>query len=103
MRRRTTIMAVSQATLHPTRPAAARKLDEAAKVQIDRLFRRGVSPEILAGQFGLSRARIERVLTERRALRLLEQKLDFMPDPSYERPGVEAEILAPMPESVETR
>ena len=79
-------------------PGGSRRLDEAAKREIDRLIRRGVSVEVLADRFGLGASRIERVLTEMRARRLLETKLEFMPDPSFDAPGAEAEILAPMPE-----
>jgi RNA polymerase primary sigma factor len=78
--------------------APARRLDEAAKVEIDRLARRGVSRDVLAERWRQTPARIERVLTEMRARRLKEYKLDFMPDPSFEQRGAEAEILAPLPE-----
>ena len=79
-------------------PGGSRRLDEAAKREIDRLIRRGVSVEVLADQFGLGASRIERVINEMRARRLLETKLEFMYDPSFDAPGAEAEILAPMPE-----
>jgi RNA polymerase primary sigma factor len=82
-------------------PAGRRRLDEAAKLEIDRLHRRGVSMEVLAKQFGQTTGRLERVLTEMRARRLQEHKLDFMPDPSFEQPEAAAEILAPLPEPVE--
>jgi len=80
-------------------PTAARRLDDAAKLEIDRLHRRGVSTEVLATRFHQSRSRIERVITEARAKRICEHTLDFMADPSFETPGVEAEILAAPPES----
>ena len=79
-------------------PASVRRLDDAAKVEIDRLFRRGVSPDVLAARFRQTRSRVDRVLTELRAKRIIEHVLDFMPDPSFETPGVEAEILATLPE-----
>jgi len=82
----------------PTSTTGARRLDDSAKLEIDRLHRRGVSVDVLANQFRQSRTRIERILTELRARRICEQPLDFMLDPSFEAPGVEAEILAPMPD-----
>src|SRR5262245_14131239 len=83
----------------PAVPVASRRLDEAAKIEIDRLHRRGVSADALADQFAQTRSRIDRVLTEMRARRLQDYKLDYMHDPSFEQPGAEAVILAPMPES----
>ncbi|MHC5540959.1 sigma-70 family RNA polymerase sigma factor [Singulisphaera rosea] len=80
-------------------PSSSRRLDAAAKAQIDRLVRRGVSAEILAGQFGVSTTRIGRVANEMRAQRILEQKLEFMHDPSFEERKREAEFLAPLPET----
>lgn len=99
-------MAASVAELNLTRNrrssvVGSKRLDAAAKAQIDRLYRRGVAAEVLAGQFGVTAARVQRVANELRALRLLEQKLDFMLDPSFELPGVESEILAPLPGLVE--
>jgi len=76
-------------------PAVSRRLDETAKWEIHRLYSRGVSVEVLASRFGQRESRIERILTEMRARRLLETKLDFMFDPSFDEPGAEAEILAP--------
>jgi len=75
----------------------SRRLDATAKANLDRLYRRGVSAEILAEQFGVSPLRVERVANEMRARRLLEQKLEFMFDASFERAGIEAEILGPTP------
>jgi len=37
------------------------------------------------------------VINERRAERLLAQPLDYIPNPSFDDPAVEAEFLAPMP------
>lgn len=79
-------------------PTSVRRLDDAAKVEIDRLFRRGISPDVLAARFHQTRPRVDRVLTELRAKRIIEHVLDFMPDPSFETPGVETEILATLPE-----
>jgi len=79
-------------------PLASRRLDDSAKQEIDRLYRRGISADVLAARFNQSRARVERVITELRAKRICEHTLDFMLDPSFETPAIEAEILAPLPE-----
>jgi RNA polymerase primary sigma factor len=80
------------------RASAASRLDEAAKAQIYRRSRTGVSVDVLAAQFGLSRPRVQRVINEMRARRILEAKLEFIADPSFEDPAAVAEILGPDPE-----
>ena len=88
---------------HPDRaifsPSLA-PLDEAAKGQIYRLHRRGVSAEVLAGQFSKTRSSIYRVINEMRALRILGVKLEYMPHESFDDPAAAAGILGPMPEPV---
>ncbi len=72
---------------HPDRPIfppSTAPLDEEAKAKIHRLHRMGVSAESLASQFGRTRQSIYRVINEMRAQRLLEQKLEFMPHPSFD-------------------
>ena len=86
---------------HPDRaifPPSLAPLDEAAKGQIYRLYRRGVSAEVLAGQFGKTRSSIYRVINEMRALRILGVKLEYMPHASFDDPEAAATILGPMPE-----
>jgi len=96
-------MAAGNAMLDATKESSSdvrvssKGLHEAAKVEIDRQFRRGVSVEVLAKQFGQGLPRIERALVEMRARRLKEHVLDFMPDPRFERSDAAAEILAPLP------
>jgi RNA polymerase primary sigma factor len=80
-----------------SRGRAAAALDETTKAQLYRQSRRGVSVEVLAAQAGLSRSQMARVLNEVRAKRLLETKLEFMNDPSFEDPAAVAEILGPFP------
>src|SRR3954453_17281964 len=85
---------------HPDRaifPPSLAPLDEAAKGQIYRLYRRGVSAEVLAGQFGKTRSSIYRVINEMRALRILSVKLEYMPHPSFDDPAAREVILGPMP------
>jgi RNA polymerase primary sigma factor len=77
--------------------ARARLLDEAAKGQIHRQSLRGVSAEALAKQLGRSPAEIEQVINEMRARRLLETRLEFIFDESFDAPGAAEEILGPDP------
>jgi RNA polymerase primary sigma factor len=69
-----------------------------AKAEIYRKSRCGVSVEVLAAQFGLSRSHIERVINEIRAARLLEKTLEFVGHPSFDDPAAVAEILGPFPD-----
>ena len=78
-------------------------LDETTKAQIARLWRRGVSVEVLAQQHGRSASAIERVINEGRAAHILEQKLEAMYDPSFDAADAAKVILAPMPKPAGTR
>src|SRR4051794_9707721 len=85
---------------HPDRaifPPSTGPLDEDAKSQIYRLYRRGVSVDLLASQFNRTRSSIYRVINEMRARRILSIKLEYMPHPSFEQPGARAQILGPLP------
>jgi RNA polymerase primary sigma factor len=85
---------------HPDRtlfPPSTGPLDEEARAQIYRLFRRGVSAEVLAAQFGRTRSSIYRVINEMRARRILGTRLEYMPHPSFDDPAARAEILGPTP------
>ena len=87
---------------HPDRaifPRIAGPLDDEAKNQIYRLFRRGISVDVLAQQFERTRSSIYRVVNEMRARRILANKLEFMAHPSFEDKAGHAEILGPMPEA----
>ena len=71
--------------------------DEPTKALIYRQSRCGFSVEVLATQFRLGRSRIERIINEMRARRLLEGKLGFVSDPGFDDPAAVAEILGPYP------
>jgi RNA polymerase primary sigma factor len=91
---------------HPERaifPPSTGPLDEEAKSQIYRLYRRGVSVEVLAGQFNRTRSSIYRVILEMRARRILSVKLEYMPHPSFEQPKARELILGPIPEPADGR
>jgi RNA polymerase sigma factor (sigma-70 family) len=91
---------------HPDRaifPASTGPLDEEAKSQIYRLYRRGVSVEVLASQFNRTRSSIYRVINEMRARRILSVKLEYMPHSSFEQPKARELILGPIPEPADGR
>ena len=95
---RTTLKAFDRE--HPDRaifPVTSPSLDEDAKGQIYRQFRRGVSAEVLASQYGRTRSSIYRVINEMRALRILGVKLEFMPHPSFDEPAAHPVMLGPVP------
>ena len=85
------------------RQAAGATPDEATKALIYRQSRCGFSVEVLATQFGLGRSQIEHIIHEMRARRLLEAKLEFVSDPSFDDPAAVAEILGPSPEPAVSR
>ncbi len=78
----------------PTRTAT---FDEAAKGRMYRQYLQGVSVEALAKQSGRSMALVNRAINEMRANRLLEQKIEAMPNPSFDDPKAFAEILLQPP------
>ena len=80
-----------------SRPSA---LDDPAKANIYRQWRRGISFEVLAQQNGRTSPAIERAVNEVRAHRILEQKLEFMYDPSFDETAAARTILAPLPAPV---
>ncbi len=103
-------MKAINATLEGPRKASRRalntpaSLDEAAKQQIFGRHRRGAALDVLATEFGLTRTGATRIVNEVRALRILEGRIEAMPNPSFDDPAEEAAILAPMPQvAVETQ
>ena len=87
---------------HPDRAifeVAVGPLDEPAKAEIYKQFRRGKSAEALAKQFGRTRSSVYRVLNEMRAHKVLEVKLELMPHPSFDDPEARGEILGPLPDA----
>jgi RNA polymerase primary sigma factor len=78
-------------------PEVTGPLDETAKQDIYRSYRRGTAVETLARRFQRTRTSVYRVINEVRANRLLAQPLDCMPHASFDDPAAEAEIVGPMP------
>lgn len=91
---------------HPDRAIFAPNpgpLGEDAKARVYRLYRLGVGVENLARQFGRTRSSIYRLINETRARRLLEIKLEFIANDSFENPAEYDTMLGPMPENTDAR
>jgi RNA polymerase sigma factor (sigma-70 family) len=76
-------------------------LDAAAKESIYSSYRRGIAVNTLAKQFQRTRTSVYRVINEVRALRLLEQPLDYIPHADFEDVSRAAEFRAEMPRAEE--
>ena len=74
-------------------------LNAEAKQIIYSSFRRGIKVDTLAKKFQRTRTSMYRVINEVRAQRLLEQPLDYIPSPEFDKPELEAAMLAPMPDA----
>jgi len=86
---------------NPARAPRPASFDEAAKARLYRQHLQGVSIEALSAQTGRSTTGVVRALNEMRARRLLELKIEAMPNPSFDHPKARAEILAPVPEPLD--
>lgn len=78
-------------------PGATGTLAEDSKLKIYQQFRRGDSVDVLAKKYCRTRTTIYRVLGEMRARAIAELPLDYIPHDSFDEPGIEREIFAPMP------
>ena len=79
-------------------PGLHAPLDEQTKQAIYTSYRRGISIDALAKRFHRARTSVYRVINEVRARRLLSQPLDYIYNPDFDKPALEAEILGPMPD-----
>ncbi len=87
---------------HPAQalfPQLTGPLDAATKESIYSSYRRGITVETLAKTFQRTRTSVYRAINEMRAQRLLELPLDYIPHEDFTRPGLESQILAPMPDA----
>jgi len=82
-------------------PEVTGTLSEDAKEAIYSAFRRGISVDALARRFHKNRNTIYRIINEVRAYRLLAQPMEPIPNPMFDDPAMEAEIMAPMPDQDE--
>lgn len=79
-------------------PEASAPLSPARKREIYQRYKRGVSPDVLAREFGRTRSSIYRIINEVRAERLLAQPIDYMDSPEFRKPNADRVILGPPPE-----
>ena len=85
---------------HPDRAIfgpSSTPLDDDAKAQIYLRHRMGVSAENLALEYGRTRSSIYRLINEVRAKRILETKLEFIGNESFDDAKTRAVIMAPLP------
>ncbi len=91
---------------HPDRTifeSLSAPLDDGAKAEIYKQFRRGQSAEVLAAEFGRTRSSVYRVLNEMRARKLMEVRVEAMPHPSFDDPALREEIVADLPEPLDPK
>ena len=79
-------------------PHPNRTLLDQDKQRIYQQYRRGVSLDHLANQFGQSEHRIRRIVDETRAQRVLELPLEYIPSEEFRQKGVAEKILGAMPQ-----
>jgi len=72
-------------------------LETNTKQAIFSAYRKGVTVDSLAKRFQRTRSSMYRIINEARALRILEQPLDYIYHASFDDPSEEPSILAPMP------
>lgn len=86
---------------HPDRaifgPSTA-TLDDDAKDKIYLRHRMGVSADNLAVEYKRTRSSVYRIINEVRAKRLLETKLEFIGNDSFDDPKAKSTIMAPLPQ-----
>lgn len=72
-------------------------LDDDAKAQIYLRHRMGVSADNLAVEYGRTRSSVYRIINEARARRILETKLEFIGNETFDEPKAKSVIMAPLP------
>ena len=84
---------------HPTAavfPTIVGPLDAASKQKILTAFQEGNPVELIAKRFGRTRSSMYRVINEVRAERLIREPVDYIPNPEFDDPNMDAVILGPM-------
>lgn len=81
---------------------AVEPIETEEKAQAYRLWRQGIAPGLIGRRLGWSAADVVRAVAEERAGRILETKVDFIPNDEFDDPAKEAEILGPPPSSEKT-
>ena len=80
-------------------PNASDALTDPQKKEIFAAFRRGETAERLAERFCRTKTSIYRIVSEVRALRLIEQPIDFMDNDEFRKKNADEVILGPPPET----
>jgi RNA polymerase primary sigma factor/RNA polymerase sigma factor len=78
-------------------PNRLEPLRDAHKQKIYQQFRRGLSVVMLARKYRRTPGSIYRIVNEMRAKRIMELPLDYIPSPEFDKPKLDAEMLAPLP------
>ncbi|MFM7148945.1 MAG: helix-turn-helix transcriptional regulator, partial [Gemmataceae bacterium] len=78
-------------------PTFSGPLDLKMKESIYSSYRRGIAVNTLAKTFQKTRTSVYRAINEVRAQNLLAQAIEYIMHPDFEKPEMEAQILAPMP------
>jgi len=81
----------------PLFPSVTGTFDPATKQMIFNSFRRGITVNNLAKSFQRTASSMYRVIHEIRAQRLMDQKLEYIDNPSFADPANDAAFLADMP------
>jgi RNA polymerase primary sigma factor len=74
-------------------PDSSEPLQDTDRQRIYQQYQRGVSVHSLAKRFCRTRSSIYRIVTEERAKQLLEEPIEYMASPEFERPDADARIL----------
>jgi RNA polymerase primary sigma factor len=80
-------------------PEASGPLTDEMKRRIDQQYRRGISVDALAKEYGRTRTSIYRILNEMRAVRIMELPLDFIDNELFHKAKAEDVCLGNMPEA----
>jgi RNA polymerase primary sigma factor len=78
-------------------PETTGPLSEESKRRIDQQYRRGISVDALAKEYGRTKTSIYRILNEMRAVRIMELPLDFIDNEVFHKAKAEEICLGEMP------
>jgi len=80
-------------------PESSGPLTDEMKRRIDQQYRRGVSVDALAKEYGRTKTSIYRILNEMRAVRIMELPLDFIDNELFHKAKADEICLGAMPEA----
>ena len=79
-------------------PSNVGPLDAVSKQKILIAFQEGNPVELIAKRFGRTRSSMYRVINEVRAERLIREPVDYIPNPEFDDPKMDAVMLGEMPD-----